>query len=149
MFQGSVLAIGIAERNGEPMRSVDQVRAVAGKGLEGDRYFSEAAEGLVTLIAAEAIEAMARDTGYQLDYTDARRNIVTRDVPLNELVDEVFDVGGVRLRGVRLSEPCEHFASLTDRRVLKGLLHRAGLKAAILSDGVIRVGDAVRPLVTV
>lgn len=147
MFQGSVLSINIAERKGGLMRSVEQVRAVAGKGLEGDRYFAQDG-GLITLIAAEAIDALARDTGYQLDYKDARRNIVTRDVPLNDLVDEVFDVGGVRLRGVKLSEPCERLASFTDRRVLKGLLHRAGLKAAVLSDGVIRVGDAVRPLVT-
>jgi MOSC domain-containing protein YiiM len=128
MFQGSVLSINIAAESREPMRSVDEARAVAGKGLEGDRYFDQP-EALVTLIAAEAIEALERDTGLKLEHKDARRNIVTRDVPLNDLVEQEFNVGDVRLRGVRLSETCQHLASLTDQRVLKGLVHRAGLKA--------------------
>ena len=143
MVQGTVVTITIAQASGEPMTLVPEVVAVAGKGLEGDRYFAAQPAALVTLIEAEAIDAMERENGYKLDYADARRNLVTRGVPLNDLVDKEFRVGTVAMRGVRLSEPCAHLASLTDERVLRGLVHRAGLKAQVLNDGVIRVGDAV------
>lgn len=143
MFQGSVVSINVAGTQEAPMQSLPQVQALAGRGLEGDRYCDTKPDGQVTLIAAEAIDAMEREEGYQLAYGDARRNIVTRDVPVGDLVGREFTVGGVSLRGIRLSEACTHLASLTDDRVLRGLAHRAGLKAEILTDGVIRVGDAV------
>jgi MOSC domain-containing protein YiiM len=149
MWQGSVVSISIAPGESESTRSVDEARAIAGRGLEGDRYCKSDGETWddpgkeVTLIAAEAIEAMAEENGLTLDYKDARRNVITRGVPLNDLIDREFSVGEVRLRGVRLNEPCAHLASLTDQRVLKGLVHRGGLRAQILNDGVIRVGDAV------
>jgi MOSC domain-containing protein YiiM len=95
------------------------------------------------LIEAEAIEAVEGKVGLKLALGDARRNIVTRGVVLNDLLDTEFEVGSVRLRGLRLSEPCDHLASLTDPRIIKGLVHKGGLKCEILTDGVIRVGDAV------
>jgi MOSC domain-containing protein YiiM len=153
MFQGTVVAIGIARKASETMESLPEVRAIAGRGLEGDRYFNK--EGSfsdnanstgreVTLIESEAIDALERDYKHKLDYTDARRNIVTRGVPLNHLLGKEFSVGDVRLRGVRLSDPCTHLAGLTDDKVRTGLTHRGGLRADILNDGVIRVGDVVK-----
>lgn len=144
MPSGTVVAISISPARAEPTQLVQEARAVAGSGLEGDRYFATKPDSQVSLIEAEAIEAMERDNDLKLDYKDARRNVITRDVRLNDLVDKEFVVGEVRLRGLRLSEPCAHLASLTDDRVLKGLVHRAGLKAEILNDGTIRVGDAIR-----
>ena len=152
MWQGSVVSIGITASGSEPMRSVDQVRAVAGQGLEGDRYFLKQGTFTdnpnvtgrqVTLIESEAIDALARDYGYELAYKDSRRNIVTRGVPLNHLLGKEFRVGAVTLKGVRLNEPCSHLAGLTDDKVKVGLVHRGGLRADIVSDGVIRVGDAI------
>jgi MOSC domain-containing protein YiiM len=64
-------------------------------------------------------------------------------VPLNHLVDKEFHVGEVRLRGVRLCEPCQHLAGLTQPRVLPALVHRGGLRAEILTDGYIRTGDPI------
>jgi len=75
---------------------------------------------------------------------DARRNIVTRGVPLNHLVGKEFTLGGVTLRGVRLCEPCTHLEGLTEKGVLTGLIHRGGLRAQIIKDGTIRVGDAIQ-----
>ena len=145
MWKGSVKSIHITTAVGEEMTSVDQVRAVAGKGLEGDRYFaSDKPDSQVTLIESEAIDAMAKESGVQLEYGDARRNIVTQGVPLNHLVGREFQVGAVTLRGIRLNEPCNHLAEMTDRKVLRALVHRGGLKAEILNDGAIRPGDAVR-----
>jgi MOSC domain-containing protein YiiM len=143
MAEGSVTSIYVSSGSGEPMRSLTEAQAVAGKGLEGDRYFGSEVGVALTLIEAEAIEAVEGKVGLRLGLGDARRNIVTRGIVLNELLDREFDVGGVRLLGVRLSEPCDHLASLTDPRIVKGLVHKGGLKCEILSDGIIRVGDRV------
>lgn len=150
-WTGTVRSIHIAETAEAPMRSVRRVLAVAGKGLQGDRYFR--AKGTysdrpgpareITLIESESIEAMARDNKLTIHAGDARRNVVTRGVPLNHLVGREFLVGGVRLRGVRLCEPCSHLEGLTRRGVLAGLIHRGGLRAQILKGGDIRVGDTI------
>jgi MOSC domain-containing protein YiiM len=135
------------------MRSVNRVRAIPGKGLEGDRYFE--ARGTysdspgpgreITLIESEAIEAMARDNGITIPTGASRRNVVTRGAPLNHLVGKEFDVGPVRLLGVRLCEPCSHLESLTRKGLIAGLVHRGGLRAQILTEGEIRVGDPILP----
>jgi len=136
------------------MVSMAEVYAKARHGLVGDRYFAHTGTwshiaGLitqVTLVEWEAVEALKRDHSIELNPGSTRRNIVTRGVPLNHLVGWEFKVGDVVLRGVRLVEPCAHLARLTDHRVLSGLIHRGGLRAEILTDGMIRVGDLVREL---
>jgi len=133
------------------MVSVEQVRAVAGQGLEGDRYFNRtgtyskksAPDREVTLIEVEAIEALAREYKIALEPGAARRNIVTRGVPLNHVVGRKFRVGEVTLLGVRLCEPCSHLERLSHPGVREALIHRGGLRAQILTDGTIRVGDPV------
>lgn len=152
MWKGSVVAISITEDASQPMQSVGEAKAVAGKGLEGDRYCSQQGSfsdnpnttgRQVTLIESEALDAAVRDYQADLEYKDARRNIVTRGVPLNHLIGQEFQVGEVRMRGVRLNEPCNHLAGLTSDKVKAGLVHRGGLRADILNDGTIRVGDAI------
>jgi MOSC domain-containing protein YiiM len=151
MWKGNIVSIHITPQSSAPTQAVDEVRAVAGKGLEGDRYYSQqghfsskpGVDRQVTLIEIEAIQALQRDDGIGLSPGDARRNLVTQGVPLNHLVDKTFKVGEVTLRGIRLCEPCDHLASLTEAKVLPGLIHRGGLRAEILSEGIIRVGDDV------
>ena len=154
LWQGHVVSIHIADRKEAPTRAVEKVRAIPGKGLEGDRYFSAAGTYSdrpgpfreITLIEIEAIEALARDNDVEIAAGDSRRNVVTRGVPLNHLVGREFQVGAVRLRGIRLCEPCAHLERLTRRGVLGGLVHRGGLRAQILMDGEIHTGDPVLPL---
>jgi MOSC domain-containing protein YiiM len=129
---------------------VEEVKAIPGSGLEGDRYalqqgtFSKPEPDFeLTFIEVEAIEALKRDYGVELAAGHARRNIVTRGVPLNHLVGREFSVGPVRIRGIRLCEPCKHLESLVQRDVIKGLRHRGGLRAQILTAGVIRSGDQI------
>lgn len=152
-WSGRVAGIFIAPRGGAPMTSVEEVRAVEGQGLEGDRYFDRvgtysdrAGTGReVTLIESEAVEAAGRDYGLRLAAGNARRNVVTAGVSLNHLVGQEFTVGDVRLRGMRLCEPCEHLAEMTGQPVVKALVHRGGLRAEIVSGGMIRVGDPILP----
>jgi MOSC domain-containing protein YiiM len=95
----------------------------------------------LTLIEAEAIEALERDYNVELPPGDARRNLVTRGIALNHLVGRDFQIGEVRAHGIRLCEPCDHLQRLTGRQLIKGLRHRGGLRAQILTPGSIRVGD--------
>jgi len=151
MWKGSVISIHVAPAAGEPTAAVNAVRAMPGKGLEGDRYFnavgtysSRTGPGReVTLIEIEALEALKRDDSIELDLGASRRNIVTRGVPLNHLVGREFRVGEVRLRGIKLCEPCSHLEGLTQPGVLPALVHRGGLRAQILTEGIIRVGDVI------
>jgi MOSC domain-containing protein YiiM len=119
---------------------VDSVRAVAGRGLEGDRYFFPDGAGsgeALTLIEAEALE----DVG--LNGAQSRRQVVVRGGGLNDLVGKRFRVGGVECEGVELCEPCSHLQSLTRPGIIKDLIHRGGLRADILSGGTISIGDKV------
>lgn len=149
---GHVEAIYVTAKAGEPMQSRDAVEAVAGKGIVGDRKFrdggggpKDAADREITLVEVEAVEAVNRDYVMRLEPQETRRNVLTRGVALNHLVGREFTVGGVRLRGLRLCEPCGHLESLTRKGVMRALLHRGGLRAEVLHGGPIRVGDAVTP----
>lgn len=152
MSTGTIELIYIAPQATAPTLSVTEVLAIPGVGLEGDRYalgqgtfFKPEPDFELTLIEAEAIEALKRDYDVELAPGESRRNLVTRGVALNHLVGRDFQIGEVKAHGIRLCEPCSHLQRLTGRPVIKGLLHRGGLRAQILTQGVIRVGDSVRP----
>jgi len=149
---GRVEAIFISGEAEGPMQGVSEARAVEGSGLEGDRYAMKAGSFSrkpdpgreVTLVETEAIEAARRDYGLDVEIDATRRNVVTRDVALNHLVGREFSVGAVRLRGVRLCEPCEHMEKLSGvEGIRKAMLHRGGLRADIVQGGTISVGDTV------
>jgi MOSC domain-containing protein YiiM len=154
MQSGVVEAIYIGPTLHDPLELVERVRAVAGQGLEGDRYFN--GEGTfykpdkegqdLTLIEAEAIEALRREHGLELEQGESRRNLVTRGVALNDLVGRRFRVGDVECLGRRLCDPCSHLQKLTKPGVLKGLANRGGLRADIVAGGEIAVGVAVQEL---
>lgn len=149
--QGTVVSIHTAAVGSAPMKSVTTAQIVAGRGLEGDRYYSQLGTYSnqpgsgrdVTLIEMEAVEGLKRDYQIQLDPAQSRRNIVTRGIALNHLVEQEFRVGDVVLRGTRLCEPCVHMEKLTIKGALRGLIHRGGLRAEIVKGGTIRVGDVI------
>jgi MOSC domain-containing protein YiiM len=149
-WQGRVVSLHIAPQSAKPMVSVPQVRAVADGGLEGDRFFRASwssagrPDKAVTLIEEETIQAAAAELGIEVGSGDMRRNIVTRGVPLIDLLGREFTLGAVTLRGVRLFQPCAHLERISKvPGIARALLHRSGLKAAIVSSGVIRVGDEI------
>lgn len=147
MREGRVEAIFVTSVHGELPAPVKRVSARAGRGLEGNRYYwhdGDAPSGrAVTLIAAEAVEALADEDGISLEPAATRRNVVTRGVDVNSLVGKRFLLGSVECVGVELCEPCAHLESMTQPGIIKGLVHRCGLNADILTDGEISVGDIV------
>ena len=130
----------------------DRITVVAGAGIEGDRYFGVRDEPgqSITLIEAEEIEAFIREHDVDGDLSISRRNLVTRGVRLNELVGREFRIGEVRLRGVELCEPCEVLGEalaspqLAPAAIVRRFLHRAGLRADVLTGGVIARGAGVQ-----
>ena len=149
--QGTVVSIHTAPAAAAPMASINTARITPGFGIAGDRYalrtgtYSNApGEGReVTLVEAEALDALKREYDVELAAGESRRNIVTRGIALNHLVGREFTVGEVRLRGIRLCEPCGHLERLTRQGVHKGLVHRGGLRTVVVSGGAIRVGDPI------
>jgi len=153
---GTVEAIVIATEAEAAMHQVDRATARAGRGLEGDRYFNQRgtfsnAHGRgydLTLIEAEVLDTLELPAG-RLTPEEARRNIVTRGIDLNALVSEHFRVGDVECFAQRLCEPCAHLERLTAATgkpgTLRALIHKGGLRADVLSDGEIGVGDEIAP----
>ncbi len=148
---GSIASIHVAAQAGAPARSPDRVRAIPGSGLEGDRHttgegtFPSGPPGsALTLIEAEVCESFEP----ALTADEHRRNLVTSGIDLNALVGHEFTIGEVRCRGMRLCEPCTVVEGYASRPVLRALVHRGGLRADILSEGEIAVGDPLRTAVT-
>jgi hypothetical protein len=142
---GVVEALVIAPDAEAPAKRVDEVLAIAGRGLQGDRYehgsgtFGSGRTGsALTLVDAAVLDTFEREI-------DHRRNVVVRGADLNALVGREFTVGAVRCRGSRLCEPCAHLDRLNGGGVLRPLVHRGGLRADILSSGTIRIGDQLTP----
>jgi hypothetical protein len=148
---GVVEALLTAPRAEHAIETHASVELRAGRGIVGDRYFdgtgtfsaSEKHGQQLTLIEAEVLDALG-DEALTLTPTDARRNIVTRGIDLNSLVGQEFQVGTARCIGRRFCEPCSHLQRLTGRALLRPLVHRGGLRADILTSGVVNVGDAIR-----
>lgn len=144
---GTVERIYLADRAAAPARAVDAVRAIAGLGLDGDRHAlgtgtfpSNTPGSAITLIAAEVCESFDPPLGPD----EHRRNVVTRGIDVELLVGRDFTIGALRLRGKRICEPCKVIQNYSDRPILRALVHRGGLRADILEDGMLQIGDPVR-----
>ena len=146
-MSGRVEAIFLSPEHGELPTAVERVRARAGRGLEGNRYYwddGSATPGCaITLIASEAVEAVASEGDVSVEPAATRRNVLTRGIDVNALVGKRFRIGTVECEGVELCEPCTTLEGLTQPGVVKAFVHRAGLNADILTDGEISLGDAV------
>ena len=152
---GKVVSINIAEKDGAEIQSIQEVKAHADQGLEGDRYYlkqgtfskKDKPDRQITFIEAEAVEAIERDYQVTLDAKEARRNIVTQGIALNHLVGKKFRVGEAVCEGIKLCEPCGYLQGLVKLNVKDSLIHRGGLRARILESGMIRENDEIQILV--
>ena len=147
---GTVVSIHIGHEAGAAMTEIEEAELVAGRGIVGDRYYTESGtfskdlpdpDHELTLVADEEISQLNATGTLALSAGDLRRNVVTRGIDLNELVDREFTIGSVRVRGIRLCEPCSYLAGLLGPEILPALVNRAGLRAGIVEGGTIRPGD--------
>ena len=153
MIMGKVEEIHIAPQRSNTVQQVDQANLEAGKGIVGDRYHEMARmlmsqnksipDNHVTLIAREELDVFLANHQSELKYRDFRRNIVTSGIDLNQLVGKNFKVGEALCHGMELCEPCAMLARTVHSAVLPELVHKAGLRATILSDGNVKVGNPI------
>jgi len=144
---GKVVEIGIANIKGNKIQKVDKVEALKGKGLQNDRKFSEnnQKKRQVTLIEIENINHFNNISNTNIHPVDFRRNIITENVRLNELVGKEFFVGNIKLKGHDLCRPCKYLQDkLKQNNFVKEFLHTGGLRCEILTSGKINVGDIIK-----
>lgn len=153
-WTGRLEHIHVADSGGAPMRALGEALAVAGRGIEGDRYclatgtysVKPGPDRQLTLIEAEVLAALARDHDIALAPHEHRRNLTVSGAPLGHLVGRRFRVGPVVLEAVRLNQPCKWLEKLTGKPVHAPLLNRSGLNCRVLEGGPLRPGDPVTPL---
>ena len=144
---GKVIEIGIANIKGNQIQNVDKVEALKGKGLQNDRKFSEnnQKERQVTLIEIENINHFNKISKTNIQPLDFRRNIVTKNIRLNDFVGKEFFVGNIKLKAHDLCRPCKYLQDkLKQNNFIKEFLHKGGLRCEILTSGKINVGDIIK-----
>jgi len=142
--------IYIAKTSGAAPQAISSAQLIAGQGIQGDRYFRCSSDTKndpsteITLIEQEQIDQFNTQHKRQYNYGDFRRNIITYGMPLNSLLGKTFFLGSVQLKGIMLCEPCAYLAKTLDPLVLPHLLNKGGLRAQILSNGVIKPGETIQ-----
>tara|TARA_B100001013_G_C24501690_1_gene399447 strand:- start:212 stop:661 length:450 start_codon:yes stop_codon:yes gene_type:complete len=142
-----VVEIGIVNIKGNQIQKVNNVDAIKGKGLQNDRKFSEnnQKERQVTLIEIENINHFNNISDTKIPPVDFRRNIITENVRLNELVGKEFFVGNIKLKGHDLCRPCKYLQDkLKQNNFVKEFLHKGGLRCEILTTGQINIGNIIK-----
>jgi len=142
-----VKKICIAKNSGDKMEDVNQIEVIANKGIVNDRYFKDNNESdlQITLIESENIDYYNRISNSQMPYINFRRNVITREIELNNLVSKYFFIGEVKLLGIRLCDPCKYLQDmLNDKSLVKKLINRGGLRCEIITDGKISTNDIIK-----
>ncbi len=151
-WRGKLDHIHITPAKSQPMQPLQTAALIAGRGIEGDRYFLETGtysgipgeDRQITLIESEMLERVATDCGEEIHMNEHRRNLTVSGVPLQHLVGLQFTVGEAVLQGVRINQPCKYLNLMLKRDVYMPLWNRSGLNCKIITGGMIHVGDRVR-----
>ena len=144
-----VIKLGITDINNKEINEVKSIEVIANKGVIGDRHFNEYNDpyNQLSLIESENIDYYNLKYGLNISYINFRRNIVTRNIKLNDLVGKKFFVGKVKVEGIDLCRPCKHLTEvLNQENIIKEFLRKGGLRCQILSSSVINVGDKIKVL---
>lgn len=148
-MQGTIEAIFIASKGGKPMKSVNTAEAVENKGLRGDRYMERTGywtnvdECEVTLINAEDLDAIERDTGISVNKGEHRRNIIVRGLDVNQLLGQEFVIGDAVMVGVRPRPPCSYIESITEPGMTRALARVGGICASVRKAGTFGLSDTI------
>ena len=141
-----VYEIGITEKNNKEIEKKESIEVVASKGIVGDRYFHDfnGDREQITLIESENIDYYNNTFNTKFTYLEFRRNIVTKNIKLNDLVGKTIQVGNIKLKVNDLCRPCKDLQQrLSKSNIIKEFLRRGGLRCEILSSGTINIGDKI------
>ena len=141
-----VFKIGITKTKNQKIQEVEQINVSAGKGIIGDRYFNEKNEdrNQLTLIESENIDYYNDKFNLKIPYLNFRRNIVTKDIKLNDLVGKKIIIGKTKIKGIDLCRPCKSLQKNLDQdNIVKEFLRKGGLRCEILTSSNIKVGDEI------
>tara|TARA_B100000787_G_scaffold141897_1_gene111092 strand:- start:94 stop:537 length:444 start_codon:yes stop_codon:yes gene_type:complete len=142
-----IIKIGITENNNKKINEVNTIDLVAGKGIIGDRYFRDYNDPFnhLSIIESESIDEYNRKYNLNISYLDFRRNIVTRGIKLNDLIDKKILIGNVQLDVIDLCRPCRHLSEKLDKgNIIKEFLRKGGIRCEILNDGKISIGNQIK-----
>jgi len=141
-----VFKLGITKNNNKKIDEVNSIDLIANKGIVGDRYFKDFSDPMsqLTLIESENIDDYNRRYNLNIDYLDFRRNIITKDIKLNNYIDKKILIGKVEVEVIDLCRPCRFLQEkLNKNNIIKEFLRKGGLRCRILSSGTIKVGDLI------
>ena len=142
-----ILKLGISSKNNMPIKEVNEIEVLSGKGIVGDRHYNEFNDpyNQISLIESENIDYYNVKYNLNIPYLDFRRNIVTKGILLNDLVGKKFAVGEIELEGIDLCRPCRHLCEVLNQdNIIKEFLRRGGLRCQILTSSTIKVGDQIK-----
>ena len=141
-----VFKIGIAKNNSQEIQEVKKIDLVSGKGIIGDRHFNENNDpyNQLSLIESENIDYYNKEFQLNIPYLNFRRNIVTKGIKLNDLIDKKILIGQIEVKGINLCRPCKHLEqTLEQNNIIKEFLRKGGLRCEILNSGKISINDKI------
>ena len=144
-----VIKLGLTDKNNQKIKEVKIINVIKNQGIEGDRHLREFNDPFsqLTLIESENIDYYNLKYGLNIPYVNFRRNIVTKDIRLNDLIGKKLLIGKVKVEGIDLCRPCRHLTEvLNQNNILKEFLRKGGLRCQILSSSKIYVGDEIKIL---
>ena len=142
-----VYKLGITPDNNKKIQEVETIEVIASKGIIGDRHFKDYNDPYcqLTLIESENIDFYNTKYGLNISYVDFRRNIITKEIRLNNLIGKKFLIGKVEVEGIDLCRPCRHLSEvLNQRNILKEFLRKGGLRCRVLNSSLIKIGDEIK-----
>ena len=141
-----VFKLGIAANNNQPIKEVNSIEVLANKGIVGDRHFHDFNDpyNQLSLIESENIDEYNIRFGLNIPYIDFRRNVVTKDIQLNNLIGKKLKIVNVELEVIDLCRPCRHLTEMLEQKnILKEFMRKGGVRCQILSSSKINVGDKI------
>ena len=142
-----IIKIGITKNNNQEIIEVTEVKLVAGKGIVGDRHFKDYNDPFnqLSIIESENIDEYNLKYKSNIPYLNFRRNIITKGIKLNDLVDKRIKIGSIELEVIDLCRPCRHLSEKLNRNdVIKEFLRKGGIRCQIINDGKIYLGDKIK-----
>ena len=144
---GKVFKIGIAESGSKDIKKMNSVKAITNSGIDGDRFFkiNNDKRSQLTIIEKEVVDSVNKLTNRNFEYENFRRNIVTENIKLNNLVNKELFIGNIKIKVHDLCQPCRHLQELLkEENLVKYLLHKGGIRCEILTTGIISIGDTIK-----